>query len=62
MSGYCKRGHRKPKRKPYGQQRGLYWCRGCDADLVPSTHKPMKKRERRLAKEIIRYFLYKSYS
>lgn len=47
------KGHKKPKKKPYGQQRGLFWCLGCDTDIVPSTHKPMKKRARREAKEDI---------
>lgn len=47
----CRKGHRDPKRLPYGSQRGRYWCWGCDAELVPP--KANKKRARRKAKKDI---------
>lgn len=46
----CKK-HRVPKKKPYGSKRGVYWCHGCDAALVPDA--PSKKRERQVAKQAI---------
>ena len=47
--------HRKPKSLPYGATKGVYWCRGCDADLVPDWRdKPKKKQAREKAKRQIR--------
>jgi hypothetical protein len=50
----CKKGHKEPKRLPYGATRGRYWCFGCDTWQVPEwlgPHpKPIKKAERRRAK------------
>ena len=51
------RTHRYPKRKAYGGSRGVYWCRGCDAELVPEYHdkgKSLKKRARQKAKKEIK--------
>ena len=45
------KGHRKPKRIPYGQKRAMHWC-VCDTDLVPPE--PNKKRERQKVKREIR--------
>lgn len=44
----CAKGHRHPNHKPYGGKRGVYWCYGCDAALVPNE--PSKKAERAMAK------------
>lgn len=55
---YCAKGHRKPKSIPYGSTKGAYWCWGCDAALVPDSYgpnpKPIKKSERKKAKDLIR--------
>lgn len=56
--GACAKGHKLPKRRPYGATRGQYWCWGCDHEVVPEwfgAHpKPIKKAERRKAKKQIR--------
>ncbi len=54
----CEKGHRRSKRRPYGSRRGLYWCWGCDAEVVPDSFgphpKPIKKAERQRAKREIK--------
>jgi hypothetical protein len=50
----CKKGHKTPKKLPYGATKGKFWCWGCDADLVSSWTKPIKKRERQKAKKKIK--------
>ena len=55
--GRCTKGHRKPRKLPYGATRGKYWCGRCDADLVPEWRtKPstLKKKERIKAKKFIK--------
>ncbi len=56
--GYCKKGHKRPKSLPYGSTKGLHWCGGCDADMVPGwigpRPKPIKKKERKRARDTIR--------
>lgn len=50
----CK-SHKKPKKLPYGATKGLYWCRGCDTQLVPEwSAKSIKKRERQKVKKQIK--------
>lgn len=48
----CSKGHRRPKKLPYGAKKGRYWCIDCDAELVPS--RPSKTRERQKAKKEIK--------
>ena len=54
----CKKGHKKPKKLPYGATKGRFWCWRCDADLVPEWYGPrpkaIKKRERQKARRDIR--------
>ena len=47
-----KRARRHLKLRPYGQERGVFWCDGCDAELVSSA--PSKKTERAEGKRQIR--------
>lgn len=47
----CKNGHKNPKRRAYGQQRGLSWCNGCDGELV--RNKVSKAKARRENKKAI---------
>ena len=47
-------GDKKPRILPYGATRGRYWCWGCDAEVVPSWTKPIKKTERQRAKKAIK--------
>lgn len=45
---------KKPKTRPYGARKGVYWCRKCDANLVGDyDHKPIKKSMRQKNKKII---------
>ncbi len=57
-SSRCKKGHRIPKKLPYGATRGRYWCNRCDRELISSWYdKPIKKTERKKAKdEILKEF------
>lgn len=58
----CK-DHKYPKSLPYGATKGVYWCHGCDAALVPEWLRPnpksIKKSERAKAKQEIRKELLK---
>jgi hypothetical protein len=48
----CKGSHKQPRKLPYGATRGRFWCRSCDADLVPEWNdKPIKKQARQKSKK-----------
>ena len=51
----CNKGHKKPKKLPYGATKGKYWCGACDTELVSSWDKPIKKTARQKAKKEIRH-------
>ena len=48
----CSKGHKQPKKLPYGAVRSKCWCVACDGALIPPE--PNKKRERKKAKDEIK--------
>lgn len=52
---YCRRDKRRKRMKPYGLEGGKFWCMGCDANLVSTFTKSIKKRARQIAKKVIRF-------
>lgn len=41
----CKHGRRSRKMKPYGAQKGKFWCDGCDAEKVSGVNKTKNRQQ-----------------